>query len=181
MLLRMTELPAEGILMEKQLDPLKLKDLAALQETQECEFEGLLDVRLRVTPAGGLLQVEGRVTGSVRTICSRCLAPVALPVDTTFRLTFARSAPGDEGGRAENRELKAEEMGLVLFEGDEIDFRDTIQEQVVMALPMQVLCREDCRGLCPGCGANRNTEACRCPREEVDPRLAVLKTLKPKP
>lgn len=180
MLLRISDLPVEGVRIEKQLDPLKLKDLAALQEAQEYAFEGPLDVRLRVMPASGFFKVEGRVTGAVRTVCSRCLAPVELPVESAFRLTFARSAPGEDGEPPENRELEAEEMGLVPFEGDAIDFRDVIQEQVIMALPMQVLCRENCRGLCPGCGANLNTEACRCSRDDVDPRLAILKTLKRK-
>ena len=181
MLLRISDLSAEGVRIEKQLDPLKLKDLAVLQETQEYAFEGPLNVALRVTAASGLFRVAGRVTGVVRTVCSRCLAPVELPLETDFRLTFARSAPEDDGELPENRELKAEEMGLVLFTGDEVDFRDVIQEQVIMALPMQVLCCEDCRGLCPGCGANLNTEACRCSRDDVDPRLAILKKLKRKP
>ena len=65
-----------------------------------------------------------------------------------------------------------------VFEGDVIDFRDAVQEQVIMAIPMQPLCREDCRGLCPGCGANLNLEKCRCRPDDVDPRLAILKKLK---
>jgi uncharacterized protein len=114
--------------------------------------------------------------------CSRCLATVELPLESTFNLTFARSVPGSgEMALAESRELEAEEMGIVLFAGDEIDFREVVQEQVILAVPMQVLCREDCRGLCAGCGANLNTGACRCARDEVDPRLAVLKTLKRDP
>ena len=138
MLLRISDLPVEGVRIEKQLDPLKLKDLAALQEAQEYAFEGPLDVRLRVMPASGFFKVEGRVTGAVRTVCSRCLAPVELPVESTFRLTFARSAPGEDGEPPENRELEAEEMGLVPFEGDAIDFRDVIQEQVIMTLPREL-------------------------------------------
>ena len=180
MLLRVTELPAEGIRMAERLDPSQLKELAALQADGTCEFRGPLAVNLRVMPASGLLNVEGRVDGTAVTTCSRCLAEVELGLKTHFRLTFARAGPGGEDkALPENRELKAEEMGLVRFEGDEIDFRDVIQEQVIMALPMQVRCREDCRGLCAGCGANLNTEVCRCSNDDIDPRLAILKTLKP--
>lgn len=180
MLLRVTTIPAEGIRMTERLDPAQLKELAALQAAGTYAFRGALAVSLRVSPASGLLNVEGRVEGAAITTCSRCLAEVEHPLESLFRLTFARATPGGEAvALAENRELKAQEMGLVPFEGDEIDLRGVIQEQVIMALPMQVHCREDCRGLCAGCGVNLNTEDCRCPRDDLDPRLAVLKTLKP--
>ena len=72
----------------------------------------------------------------------------------------------------------AEELGVVLFEGDQIDFRAIIQEQVILAIPMQPICRQDCRGLCARCGANLNDGPCDCRGDDVDPRLAILKTLK---
>jgi len=169
----------EGVLIAEDLDPKQLKDLEALQADESCTFQGMLAVKLRVTPTAGMFQVEGHVEAKTVLACSRCLAPVQWPLSTSFRLTFTRSLPG-AGGEAppESRELEAEELGMVLFEGDEIDFRDVIQEQVIMALPMQPLCRSDCRGLCPRCGANLNAETCRCPGEDIDPRLAVLRNLK---
>jgi uncharacterized protein len=179
MLLRVHDLPAEGIQMAEHLDPRKLQELAALQENQACKFEGPLAVSLRVRPSSGLLSVRGRFQAMVIASCSRCLVPVEVPLESAFRLTFAPAVPGDgEHDAGEARELKAEEMGLVLFEGDTIDLRDAIQEQVIMTLPMQVHCREDCRGLCAGCGLNLNTEPCQCAGDAVDPRLAILKQLK---
>jgi len=169
----------EGILIAEDLDPKELKDLQALQANESCTFQGMLTVRLRITPTAGMFQVAGHLDAKALLPCSRCLAPVQWPLRTSFRLTFARRPPGAAGeAPTESRELEAEELGMVLFEGDEIDFRDAIQEQVIMALPMQPVCRADCQGLCPHCGANLNDEACRCPGDDIDPRLAVLKKLK---
>ena len=179
MRIRVSDLTAEGVLIEDHLDPVQFKNLAALKESGECVFQGGLTVKLRVKPTAGMVQAEGDVGGVAVLTCSRCLGPVRWPLQATFRLTYARTLPGDETDLpAETRELEAEELGVVLFEGDEIDLRDAIQEQVIMALPMQPLCGEACRGLCPGCGVNLNEEACGCSGREIDPRLAVLKHLK---
>jgi uncharacterized protein len=182
MRLNITDLSAEGVRMADRLDPLQFKDLAALQEDQACTFKGPLAVFLEVTPTAGLFQVAGRIQGRAEMACNRCLARTELPLNSDFRLTFARSLPGSgEGPQPNDRELTAVDMGLVFFEGDVIDFRDAIQEQTILAIPMHVLCREDCHGLCPGCGVDLNREDCRCAPDDVDPRLAILKTLKREP
>ena len=64
------------------------------------------------------------------------------------------------------------------FQGEEIDFREAVQEQVKLALPMQPLCSETCSGLCPGCGADLNQGDCSCAKGPRDPRFAVLERLK---
>lgn len=179
MQIRVTALPAEGVLIEDKLDPTQFEDLMELQAGDACSFQDLLAVSLRVIPTVGMFQVEGHVAGRACLACSRCLAPAECRLDSSFRLTFSRVVPGDAADApTEPHELQAQELGLVLFEGDELDFREVIQEQVIMAIPMQPLCREDCRGLCAGCGANLNDGPCGCTGDDVDPRLAVLKNLK---
>jgi uncharacterized protein len=179
MQIRIADCPPEGLHMQDRLDPGGLKDLAALQESESCQFNGPLSVALTVTPTAGMFAVEGRIRGRVTLACSRCLAPAECPIKSFFKLTFSRRIPADEpDAPSETRQLQSEEMGVVLFEGDAIDFRDVIQEQVIMTIPMRPLCREDCRGLCPRCGTDLNHEACDCDRKEVDPRLAALKQLK---
>ena len=66
------------------------------------------------------------------------------------------------------------------YEGETVDCDPLIYEQIVLQIPMKALCREDCRGLCPRCGANLNLSSCSCPDRDVDERLAVLKKLKQK-
>jgi uncharacterized protein len=162
-----------------RIDPKQLADLVALQEDNTCVFKGPLTVKLRVIPSAGLFQAEGLIRGTASLPCGRCLAVADTPLKCTFRLSFARTIPGpDTESPPETRELQAEELGIVLFEGDDIDLRDVIQEQVIMAIPMQPLCREDCSGLCARCGANLNDGPCDCTGDEVDPRLAILKKLK---
>ena len=179
MRLDIKEVTAEGVRLKENLDPEQLKDLDALLSGQSCTFQGALAVTLQVTPTAGMLQVTGRINGTAVLACSRCLAPIQWPLTADFNLTFTRRLPGDAVDvPPESRELEAEELGVVLFEGDVIDFRDAIQEQVIMALPMQPLCREDCQGLCAQCGADLNDGPCRCSGKDADPRLAVLKNLK---
>ena len=60
----------------------------------------------------------------------------------------------------------------------EIDLTEAVQEQILLSLPLRPLCREDCKGLCPGCGEDLNKGACGCSGKAVDPRLAVLGNLK---
>ena len=179
MQIRVTDLPAEGLKVVDHIDPRQLSGLVALQENDACVFKGPVTVTLRVLPTAGMFQVDGHIRGTASLICGRCLAPVDTPLNSTFRLSFARTIPGDDTeASSETRELQAEELGVVLFEGDDIDFRDVIQEQVIMAIPMQPLCRTECRGLCARCGANLNDGPCDCSQNDVDPRLAILKTLK---
>jgi uncharacterized protein len=91
-------------------------------------------------------------------------------------LRYSREIPQDlHGGDPQEVELTADRIGLVFFRGDEIDFKDAVQEQVVLALPYKPLCRETCRGLCPRCGADLNTETCSCTSEPAASPFAVLK------
>jgi len=64
------------------------------------------------------------------------------------------------------------------YHGDEIELSGYLMEQVAISLPVKVVCKEDCKGLCALCGANLNTEICACNREQFDPRFSVLKNLK---
>ena len=74
-------------------------------------------------------------------------------------------------------ELKEQDMGIVMFQGDDIDFTDAVQEQVMLALPMAPVCRENCRGLCTLCGSNLNKGDCGCNRTPSDSRFDVLSSL----
>ena len=82
----------------------------------------------------------------------------------------------DAGG--EEVELSAEEMGLIPFAGEEIDLREALQEQFIMALPQRALCREACKGLCPHCGADLNRVSCGCEPPAFNSRFDALKSFK---
>jgi len=120
-----------------------------------------------------------RLVGHVRTelelTCSRCLEGYPAPVDAEFDLMFlpAVEAPGIEG----ETELAEEDINTAFYRDGVIDLGELLHEQFYLTLPMKPLCREDCKGLCPVCGANWNQTTCACERRWEDPRLAGLKAL----
>jgi uncharacterized protein len=117
------------------------------------------------------LQVGGTVCTSIRYTCSRCLKEYIRPLSAQFELSYAPH-PGVSGG--EEIELKYEDMHVGFYDGIGLDVDQMIVEQIELALPMKIICGEDCLGLCPGCGVDLNETPCRCPRGQGDSRLAVL-------
>ena len=116
---------------------------------------------------GRNVRLTGRVQGAIECDCSRCLEAFAIPVDAPLDLLFLPATEPVPGASPD---------GETAVEED--DLGDVVREQFYLALPMKPLCREDCRGLCPICGGNRNRVACTCQAEWVDPRLEALKALK---
>ncbi len=102
---------------------------------------------------GGDVHVTGQVSGRLLCNCVRCLDQFRSPLQRKFRFLLVRAV--DEPG------LEAD-AGLDRYEGDEIDLGILVREQALLALEPLSLCRQDCCGLCPGCGGNLNHEACRC-------------------
>ena len=128
--------------------------------------------------------LEGELTFSGELACSRCVAPYAFAeaISLHLRLRKRPAAARPEKGRAEEpeeeREMDPGELDVVLFDEPILPFGEIAREQVLMAIPMKPLCREECRGLCPECGKDRNVAECSCESRRVDPRLEVLKSLK---
>ena len=108
-------------------------------------------------------------------MCARCLEPVVEEVSRTFDLFYS---PLPKGVKPEEARLKEDDAEIGFFEGEGLFLADVLREQVLLALPMKAICRSDCRGLCPNCGANLNHEECRCETHATDPRLAPLARLK---
>jgi len=160
-------------------EPEKFSSLVEINASGDCEFLHPLDIRLGVRRIGRMVAVEGRFSTQVRMSCNRCLKTFVSALKSHFHLTYTPDMPpqtasaGDDGV-----ELRAEEMGLILFKGEEIDMRDAVQSEIVMAIPIKPLCANDCKGLCPQCGSDLNEVDCGCQSNSVDPRLAVLKRLK---
>ena len=144
---------------------------------------GLSEVKqsepLEVNATAELLEGQIRVTGELQTriemVCARCLEPVIEEVHRNFDLFYQpllKGTPNDE------ERLKDDDTEIGFFEGEGLFLADVLKEQVLLSLPMKVICQSDCRGLCPHCGANLNQEQCRCERHTSDPRLAPLARLK---
>jgi uncharacterized protein len=108
--------------------------------------------------------------------CQRCLEPLVQPVEEEVQLLLV---PGATAPAGPEHALAREELGVVeLPEDGEVDLRPLLIEQIQLDVPMKPLCRTDCAGLCPTCGANLNQGACGCQTEEIDPRWEALKALR---
>ena len=105
-------------------------------------------------------------------VCSRCLEPYEARVEADVHTRFVPSP-----GRGEERELGVDDLESDVYDHDQIDLDALLETEAALGLPMKPLCREDCKGLCPSCGANRNAVTCACAPVTSDPRWAALKTL----
>lgn len=126
------------------------------------------------------VRITGTIQGALEVGCHRCLRPFSLPVDEKVDIYLVIE---ERMEREDEKELEADELLYDFFDGEVIEVDELVAEQIFLGLPVKVLCSEDCRGLCPGCGANLNEEACRCKAERTSrspfAKLEVLKKKQP--
>ena len=131
----------------------------------------------RVDRTGADIRVRGRLAAGITAPCDRCLEDVSFAIDQPFDLFYA---PGDFVGEATPEtelQLQRRDLDFSVYDGDAIDLDELVREQLALNLPLRVLCKEDCRGLCPQCGADLNRETCGC-QKPLDPRWRPLADLK---
>ena len=144
----------------------------------DCRIIDPLKAELGIMPLEGGYLVRGSITGTVVLPCNRCAEDVTVTVDSHFE-NFEETAaePEDEEAATTGEDLL--ESRVVVENGvSYLDLGAICWEEFVLALPVNPLCRPDCKGLCPQCGANLNDGPCQCAPEEGDPRMAVLRGLK---
>lgn len=117
------------------------------------------------------LEFFGGLEASVRLQCSRCLEAFLDDVHDKFHLTLVGNIPEP---REKEAEVTADSAALFQVENERLDLVAVAAEQIYLNLPLKPVCRADCRGLCPRCGADRNAGDCGCDVADVDPRLAPL-------
>ncbi|HTW32521.1 MAG TPA: DUF177 domain-containing protein, partial [Candidatus Sulfotelmatobacter sp.] len=145
----------------RQRTPLETSGRAELVEEHHGKHKIIKDIRLR-----------GRLSAGLELQCARCLEPVPQNVKRDFELLYRPL--GVDAGRDELSVTDAEaEIGY--YQGAGILLEDVLREQVLLALPLRVVCREECKGFCPQCGKNLNQEQCSCAPPFEDPRWQALK------
>jgi uncharacterized protein len=139
-----------------------------LSEGFELEFLSGGDVSwsLELTRISGAIAVEGTLEGSFELDCYRCLAPFLFTFSVPIREHYLFGSIADE----ESDEYEVE--------GGKLDLEPVFRDAIMLTLPLQRVCRSDCAGLCPTCGADLNAGPCDCPSRKVDSRLAPLEELK---
>ena len=134
------------------------------------EFHQVGDLKLDVVAEliGAEIHVRGHFGTLVECTCDRCLGTVQIPVERDLDLFYR---PMKEIAREEEIEISEDESGIAFYPEEGIELADVVSEQVILAMPMKVVCQPDyCKGLCPVCGANRNLEPCNCPKPASETR-----------
>jgi uncharacterized protein len=131
-----------------------------------------VEVKGNVKLAGNEVFVSGHVETQVQLECDRCLKSVELPVSADFALEYISGSDYESSSAAA---LSEEELSVSVFDGESIDVDEIVKEQILLSVPARMLCCEDCKGICPECGIDRNTGECNCAPDEIDPRWAALK------
>jgi uncharacterized protein len=134
-----------------------------------------MQVQIEIYPAGDKYVLDGALSGGIQVLCDRCLEAYHRELKTSFRVFLALPLPKNED---DDIELAEEDLDVDFVRADEIDLDEIIHEQIYLTLPMKSLCREDCLGLCPRCGANLNVIDCSCDRDQGHPAFLKLKNLR---
>lgn len=123
---------------------------------------------------GERARVNGSVKARLRVECDRCLKPIEVPVNSCFDVEYVTTA---EYQAQQSPELSEADLNLSVFDGEAVDIDDLVAEELLLAAPDHLVCKDDCQGFCAVCGANKNSVECGCETREVDPRWAGLKEL----
>jgi uncharacterized protein len=121
------------------------------------------------------IRLRGNFAGNFQVPCARCVEPVEIPLSAEFDLIFR---PAEADSEAPERSITAPETEIGYYQGSGLLLEDVLREQVLLSLPVRTLCKSDCKGLCPRCGENRNSQMCNCEVGPSDPRWEALAGLR---
>ena len=144
----------------RQIGPLALTGKADLIVEHRGPREFVEDIRLRA-----------HFEGKFELLCARCLEPVQMPLAGDFDLIYRPVSVETEAGE---HAITEDETEIGYYEKNGLLLEDAVREQVLLNLPGRALCQQECKGLCPKCGANRNLADCGCVEEQTDPRWGAL-------
>jgi DUF177 domain-containing protein len=174
LLVDVAKIPPEGLEVDADLD----------EETLRLEGEEgfiLVDGHLKSRLERGddeSVHVRGHLDARMELQCGRCLETFDLPISQDLELFYLPHGRDGEQEDEDEVELSDRDMVVSYYRDRRLDLAEVVREQIYLAVPLKPVCREQCAGLCPSCGVNRNATACACKTEEpLDPRLAPLRKL----
>ena len=129
----------------------------------ELPVDGKIRIDGEISNVGDVLLLQARVSTRVNRMCSRCLKEFT--ADSAAEVVEKYYPSGSSGV----------ENDAYVYEADIVDITEPLRESLLLAEPLKVLCKEDCMGICPVCGTDRNVHPCSCDTGTIDPRLAALK------
>ena len=180
LIVQVTDIPEEGFELAEEVQPDELDLLP-----DEAQMRTALSLSVRMTHVGDHVYVEGVIDGTFVRECVRCLTAYDAYTEVPFTAAYrASDPPGKPRGRVmkdhhpmsdeDAEEPVDQEEEMYVCTGDRIDLAPMLREHIILSTPMQPLCRDDCRGLCPVCGQNKNEQTCSCREGQPNNPFAVL-------
>jgi uncharacterized protein len=173
--LKLDDIPDEGLDLKWKEETAALSGYLETLSDIDFQFEHPLQSEAKIRRMGKSVWIRGKVQTVLQLRCVRCLKEFSYPLASVFELTL-RSLK--ETGLTEEVELSEKDLESNFFEGEEIALSEVACEQVFLEIPMQPLCQEGCKGLCPGCGKDLNVSSCECKKKELESEFSVLRKLK---
>jgi len=146
-----------------------------LSEAEECRILDTARGEVFLHRVDGAVHLKGKIAAMIIIRCDRCLEEYTREIDTSFFYILVPSQ-SIEGKR--EIALEKEDMEVSFYNGSEIQIKEIFREQVLLQIPMHHVCKEDCKGICSGCGVDLNVEKCRCRSDILDNPFSVLKELR---
>lgn len=132
-------------------------------------------IDIELVKSGEKVEVSGSVSTAVELTCSRCLQKFRFAVEARHELRYL---PSREREEEENVRLKRDELSVIYYTDPVINLYEDIRQTVHLVIPFKPVCSDDCRGLCPSCGADLNKAGCGCGSSGENPQFAKLKQLR---
>jgi uncharacterized protein len=184
MQVKIEEIQDKGLELNEVIPPDTLKEALAGSEGYSLKEASRFHASLK--KLSGRVLLSGDFTAKIVAPCKRCVKDVEVSLAVKFELALVPAEPrrgddgeGDDDGKAARAgSFQLTETDSEPFDGKKIQLDPIIREQLVLALPVSVLCKDDCKGLCTVCGQDLNDKECGCERKVVDIRLAKLKDIK---
>jgi len=171
--IEVSKIPPEGMDVSAELDPEGIH----VEGSESFVLQGGGRLRCHVERQDDeTVHVKGQFQVRVGLECGRCLEPFQLSLEHDLDQFYLPHRPGDAGPEDEE-ELTDRDLVVAYYREGQVDLGEMIREQIFLSIPMKRVCRDDCLGICPSCGLNRNTTQCECRAESTDPRLLPLEKL----
>lgn len=171
MIFTLTELEHHPILFDVVYQPGEIELPPELRQLGGLQVKGSAELLKNTL---GEVRLRGHVVVEIEAACDRCLEPAKVPVDSDFDLFYRPVETVETHGEIH---LEEGEIDISFYEGDSVALREVLREFILLSLPMRTVCSEECQGLCPVCGENRNLVACGCTVAPKDERWSGLKDL----
>ncbi len=171
---KIKDIPSEGLHVEQEIPRSLFSDALEGTDADLAATTGSIRVDLSKDRDDNVF-ARGDVTALITVPCASCLGPALVKVSAPLKMTFV-AADAEEREQSED---PLDDVDVTAHDGETVDLGAIIREQLILAVPMSPHCRDNCLGLCPTCGQNKNERDCgHKPPVLEDPRLAVLKNLK---